>query len=287
MWTQALSTPFAHDDGHSSQTRPEPMWTIAIMTPESLTRTLQEFLSEAAGALVLEDGAVAFDLAHAKYSISGEHDKCLLHLWSAERNAVRRVMDAEVKNGTLRLAVQRLGQTRPTKLEIRRERDRRTPSAKKAARVSYEHKLRRALERHFPEFVIARLTTGVDLEKSFGPIYTRGMLRRGQSGWAVLGVNEKETQASIDAALTFGILWLDVCRNSSHPVAQSATRVGQPRSVLMEGLILFVPHRSSALVRERMANLNRAAAKWRLFEFNERDDSLAEMDCPDRGNVDT
>ena len=28
----------------------------------------------------------------------------------------------------------------------------------------------------------------------------------------VLGVNASETQSSIDAALTFGILWLDVCR---------------------------------------------------------------------------
>ena len=93
------------------------------MTPEMLTRTLQDFLSEASGAVVLEDGAVAFDLERAKYSISGEYNKCLLHLWSAERNAVRRVLDAEVKNGTLRLAVQRLGQARPTKLEIYRERD--------------------------------------------------------------------------------------------------------------------------------------------------------------------
>jgi 3-oxoacyl-[acyl-carrier-protein] synthase III len=95
---------------------------MAGMTPDVLTRTVQEFLSEAAGAVVLEDGAVAFDLGRAKYSISGEYNKCLLHLWSAERNTVRRVLDAEVKNGTLRLAVQRLGQSRPTKLEICRER---------------------------------------------------------------------------------------------------------------------------------------------------------------------
>src|SRR5579872_5701657 len=134
------------------------------MTPESLGRTIQEYLAEAAGAVVLEDGAVAFDLAEARYSISGEYNKCLLHLWSAERNTVRRVLDAEVKSGMLRLAVQRLGQTRPTKLEICRERDRRSPSAKRAARAAYEHKLRRAMERHFPGFAILRLTTGVDLE---------------------------------------------------------------------------------------------------------------------------
>lgn len=112
---------------------------------------------------------MAFDLERAKYAISGEYNKRLLHLWSAERNTVRRVLGAEVKNGTLRLAVQRLGQARPTKLEIVREPDRRPPSAKKAARASYEPKLRRALERHFPGFAITRLdvSTRVPISRVF------------------------------------------------------------------------------------------------------------------------
>jgi len=245
------------------------------MNAEALTRTLEEFLTEASGAVVLEDGAVLFDLAQAKYSISGEHNKCLLHLWSNERNTVRRVLDAEVKSGMLRLAVQRLGQSHPTKIEICRERDRRSPSAKRAARTAYEGRLRRAIERHFPGFAISRLTTRVDLERSFGPIYARGMLRHGQTAFALLGVNASETQSSIDAALTFGILWLDLCRESS------------AGKYLVEGLVLFVPAGSSALVRERMANLNPAAAKWRLLEFDERDDSVVEVDCTDRGNIAT
>jgi hypothetical protein len=248
---------------------------MPTVTPKALTRTVQDFLSEAAGAVVLENGAVAFDLAQSKYSISGEYNRCLLHLWSAERNAVRRVLEAEVKNGTLRLAVQRLGQARPSRLEICRERDRRSPTARRAARAAYEQKLRKTLDKHFPEFKIARLTTGVDLEKSFGPVYTRGLMRRGRTAFALLGVNAQETQSSIDAALTFGILWLDVCRQ-----AQSA-------NVLVEGLKMFVPAGSSALVRERMANLNRDAAKWRLFELDERHDELVEIDCADRGNVAT
>ena len=248
---------------------------MPMVTPQALTRTVQDFLSEAAGAVVLENGALAFDLAQSKYSISGEYNRCLLHLWSAERNAVRRVLDAEVENGTLRLAVQRLGQARPSKLEICRERDRRSPTARRAARAAYEQKLRRTLKRHFPEFKIIKLTGGVDLEKSFGPVYTRGLIRGGRSAFPVLGVNTPETQSSIDAALTFGILWLDVCRQA------------QPANVLVEGLKLFVPTESSALVRERMANLNRDAAKWSLFELDMRYDALVEIDCADRGNVAT
>jgi len=52
-------------------------------------------------------------------------------------------------------------------------------------------------------------------------------LRRGRSGFALLGVNPQETPASIDAALTFGILWLDACR------------VAQVGKVMVEGLKLF------------------------------------------------
>ncbi|MCU1298632.1 MAG: hypothetical protein JWO91_2910 [Acidobacteriaceae bacterium] len=183
------------------------------MTPESLVRVLEEFLADARGAVILEDGAVTFDLAQAKYSISGERNKCLLHLWSAERNVVRRVLDAEVKCEALSLTVQRMGQTRPSKVEICRERDRRTPSAKQAARVAYQE-LRRVLARLFPAFTVIQLSTAMDLERSFGPIYARGVLKQGQSGFAVLGVNSQETQASVDAALTFGILWLDACRQA-------------------------------------------------------------------------
>ncbi|HEY6183850.1 MAG TPA: hypothetical protein VIW67_16495 [Terriglobales bacterium] len=212
------------------------------MTPDSLSNHLSEFLSTASDAIVLEDGAATFDLRQSRYSISGEYNKCLLHLWSPERNIVRRVLDFETKNDTLRLQVQRLGQTKPSKLEICRERDRRTPTARRAARLSYQRTLRRVLERKFSGYKVQQLTTSANLERSFGPIYTRGLIRQGQSAFAILGVNAQETQASIDAALTFAILWLDFCRQS------------QMGKCLVEGLKLFVPAGCGELTRERMAH---------------------------------
>ena len=236
---------------------------------------MQEFLAGSRGAVVLEDGGVAFDLSSAKYSISGEHNKCLLHLWSSERNVVRRVLDAELKSGSLRLAVQRMGQSRPSKLEICRDRDQRSPSARRAARSAYQQRLRRMLERRYFGFTITQLTSSMNLERSFSPVYARALLKKGQAAVAVLGVNDQESQASIDAALTFGILWLDACRET------------QEGHGVVEGLHLFVPPKSSAIVRERMSNLNRSAAKWRLYEFDERHDEIMEIDCADRGNIGT
>jgi hypothetical protein len=184
-------------------------------------------------------------------------------------------VDAEVRNGHLRLMVQKLGQARPSKLEICRGRDQRTPTSRRAARAAYQSHLRRALERHFPDFAIAKLSNAVDLEKSFGPIYTRGILRRGRSAFAVLGVNQYETQSSIDAALTFGILWLDACRHQFD------------QRIVVEGLKLFLPAGTSALTRERLVHLHPGAAKWHLYEYDERHDAITEIDFSDRGNVAT
>jgi hypothetical protein len=61
------------------------------MTAETLARVMDEFLGGSRNAVVLEDGARIFDLQDSKYSISGEYNKCLLHLWSSERNVVRRL----------------------------------------------------------------------------------------------------------------------------------------------------------------------------------------------------
>lgn len=59
------------------------------MDPIRLARELEEFLATAPRACVLEDSQTTFDLTSARYSVSGENGKCLLHVWSQERNSVR------------------------------------------------------------------------------------------------------------------------------------------------------------------------------------------------------
>jgi len=248
------------------------------MRPDQLARTLQEFLADARSAAIYESGEELFhfsdDSSSARYSISGDEKKSLLHLWSDERNLVRRILEAEVRKDSLLLHAQRFGHSKPVCLEIFRERDRRAPSARRAARSAYNVLLTKVLQRNFPDLGIARLTIAMDLERSFGPTYSRGLLRRGRSAIAVLGVNAQETQTSVDAALTFGLLWLDLCR-------QRETRAA------VEALMLIVPRGTSCVVRERMASLNHAAARFELYELDEREHSLTALDCADRGNMAT
>src|SRR5581483_5933329 len=182
------------------------------LDPSRLAGELEDFLATAPRACVLEDGEPIFDFSSAKYSISGERGKCLLHLWSPERNTVRRVVDLERKNGQLRLSVQRFGKGQPVWLEIVAERNGRPPAAQRQARLQYQRLLRRVLERNFPDWNIDELTSTADLERSFSPVYARGLLRRGRSAVCVFGVNDSELQASVDGALTFALLWFHYCR---------------------------------------------------------------------------
>ena len=245
------------------------------MDPLRLARELDEFLGTAPQACVVEDGEKLFDLSSAKYSISGEQGKCLLHLWSAERNTVRRIVDVQRKPGQLRLAVQRFGKGKTSWLDVVSNRDHRAPSIQREARLKYQRLLRRMLERSFPEYRIEELTSTADLEHSLSPVYARGVLRRGQSVICVLGVNDSELQASVDGALTFALLWLDFCHKR-----------GSGRTVV-EGLKLFVPRGRSAVVHTRMHYLNRSAARFELFELDERAEELASIDLSDQGNIAT
>ena len=214
------------------------------MNLEQLTRELDQFFAGSTEAVVLEDGAVTFDLREARYSVSEQHGKVLLHLWSAERNVVRRVLDAERGKDSLHLTVLRFGQAHAVTLEIARSRDRRTPAAKQTARAQYRSLLLRLVEREFPTHRMDRLTSSPDLERSFGPVYARGVLRKGNAVTAVLGVGAGELQSSVDGSLTFGLLWLDHLRQNGG-------------KHFVESLTLFVPAGHSEVVRARMAHLAR------------------------------
>jgi hypothetical protein len=115
-----------------------------------IAAAIEAFLAEHPGAVVLEDGRTLFDMREAKYTLATEHGRCTLHLWSEERNLVRRVGAAALRNGVLRLATYRFGQAKPQTLELTPDKDRRTPSTREAARVRYLRVLERALERSFP-----------------------------------------------------------------------------------------------------------------------------------------
>ncbi len=242
-------------------------------TPEQIAGMLESFFAEHPEAVVLEDGKLLFDMREARYTLSSEHGRCTLHLWSTDRNLVRRVGALVLRAKVLQLRTHRFGQTKPQTLELVADRDRRPLSAREATRTRFLKVVERALERQFPDWTPRDFRTAMDLEKSFGPAYARGLLTQGQKAWAVIAVNQEESSATIDGILTFGILWLVACREAA----------GNRR--VLHGLKLIVPQGRAALTLSRMAWLAGDATQWELWELAPRDEQLTARDAADQGNV--
>jgi hypothetical protein len=251
---------------------------VTDLSADTLARELESFLAEHPGAAVLEDGRVLFDMREARYALSAEHGRCVLQLWSEERNIVRTVTGLDVRKDALRLQVRRFGQTRPQMLHLLADRDQRTPSSRAAIRSRYLKQLEHLLPRAFGDWKIEALRGSMDLEHSFGPAYARGLLTRGQSAWALIAVNTEESQATIDNILTLGLLWLHHCRE----------RAGNPRggpARHVEGLRVIVPEGYSAVTQSRMGWLDAAQAKWELYECDARGDELRALEIGRNGNL--
>ncbi|MGD0860721.1 MAG: hypothetical protein ABR912_15580 [Terracidiphilus sp.] len=242
-------------------------------SPQRLAQSIEEYLTDHPAAALLEDGRVLFDMRTAHYAVTEQHGRCLLQLWSDERNLMRTVVDLEERAQCLRLTTRRMGAAKPQTLEFAAANDRRTPTARDAARRSYQRMLERVLTRGFIGSKVDGLRSAMDLEHSFGPAYVRGRLLRGAAADAVIGVSEAESAATAAGILTLGILWLDHCRNRG----DGRRHFG--------GLKVIVPAGAWRTTAERMAWLNHAAADFELFTLDERSEELAPVDFRDTGNL--
>ncbi|MFP5229668.1 MAG: hypothetical protein ACLGXA_18800 [Acidobacteriota bacterium] len=241
--------------------------------PATLARTIDDFLADHPHAAIFEDGRLLFDLRLAHCSVSAEHGRCLLHLWSDEKNLVRTVSAIQPRRDTLRLETRRFGQTKPQTITLVPDPEFRTPTARDTSRRRYLRTLEQALTAHFPGWTPEGFRSAMDLEHSFGPAYARGILTKGQGAWAILGVGPEELPATIDGALTLGILWLAYCRTHGN-----GHRV-------FRGLRLILPAGFAAITRSRMAWLNSALAQWDLYELHAATAELTPAVIGDDGNV--
>jgi hypothetical protein len=249
------------------------------VVPAALAAMVEAYIAEHPAAAVLEDGRVLFDMRSARYSVKESHGRCLLQLWSEERNLVRSVMSVQHRTGCLRLMTRRMGAPKPVSLELVPNSDRRTPTARDAARRQYLRRLERVLLRAFPGWKPEGLRTATDLEHSFGPAYVRGHLWRGTAAEAVIGVGADESSATVDGVLTLGLLWLEFCREQSLSKRHGSRHYG--------GLKVIVPHGAAQTAAERMVWLNHGAASFQLFTLDERSEELIEVDFRDIGNVES
>ena len=136
------------------------------VSPAALAALVESYVAQHPAAAVLEEGQLIFDMRQARYSIADSHGRCVLQVWSHERNIVRTVVSAQLRSGALRLMTRRLGAVKPVALEVVPTPDRRTPTTRHTERRQYMRLLERALLRSFPDCKPDGFRSASDLEHS-------------------------------------------------------------------------------------------------------------------------
>ncbi len=240
-------------------------------TATKLDRALAELV--ASGRVeVHENGQWLATLSPVHYEVRSQGNVTLVHLWSEERNLFRRVLRvAEQSPDRIVLEVRCFGRSKPDKLEFVLAGRERTPN--RLAREKFRERFCQLLAEQFPDEHLDALTTAADLEHSLSGCFTRGLLHRGQQAWAVIAASASEYAGTVDAILTYGLIWLDRARGQSH-------------GRVVAGLRLFLPEDASRVTLHRLSALD-PATRIELYALNETRWRAQQVDPRDIGNLAT
>lgn len=238
-----------------------------------LRARLEAFFSAHPRSEISEEGEPLFSLATARFDLEETQGKLLLHLWSAERNWVRRVVGIEEESaGCLRLEVERFGRRQGSLLVA--EAGAEWAVERGPARRRYCQRLRRLLEKKFPSVRVEGVSSTADLSRSFSSLCTRARMKEGSRWWAVTGVNSGESAAAQDCILTYALIWLDWNRRR------------YPERV-WAGLRLFLPAGQTDTAAQRLVYLTGSQLRVELYGLDERKFGFERVDQRDVGNLDT
>jgi hypothetical protein len=221
---------------------------------------------------VVEPGEEPIELEGNRYTIEPRGDSCVLHAWSESGNLVRRVTGIVGESrGKLEARARRFGSGEATLTFL--DAARKTASLQRSAGpLQFREAMRRMIAREFSEWEIEQLTAAADLEHSLSGLYTRGVVRRGQQAWAVIGAAAEMGSAVCDQILTFGLIWLEQARRRERGA--------------LAGLRIFLPHGHTRATANRLAFLRRDGLRFCLYEFDAKG-HLAGLDERDFGNLQT
>lgn len=241
-----------------------------------LRERIEAFLAADPEREITEDGEFLFELSATRFRLEQSRGKLLLHLWSPDRNWVRRVLGiAQESADRLVLEVERFGRVKPGRLVVATGRRRRGKERERAAaRRVYKSWLRRLLAREFPRARLEAVSAAADLKRSFSGLYTRARLCDAGRWWAVLGVSAGESSSSVDGLLTYALIWLDWNRR------HYSERV-------WAGLRLFLPAGRKQTTANRLACVASPDLRAELYATDEEEFACTRVDERDFGNLET
>ena len=239
--------------------------------PEEIRQALEP-LGGSGSVEVIENGRRVGTFEPFGYEVSGKGTQTLLHLWSEERNLVRRAIRITEQAATrVVIETQQFGRKKPGRIELVCSAHQRTSN--QLSRDQFCVNIGRLLAEHFPDEHVESLTTAADLERSFSGCYSRCLLRRGHHAWAVIAAGPTENAETVDDILTYGLICLHSARRHS-------------QEHILKGLRLLLPQGTSRRTLHRVHALSQNA-QIELYEFYEATNRVCRIDTQDIGNLAT
>ena len=220
---------------------------------------------------MLEEGGELIRLLDGEYSIEIRAGRLWVEAWPEASSLCRRILSVDNhKPGVLDCSIHRFG-GEPGRLSFldlhRPQTSHRTISGE---RQNFSEQFRRMLFRQFPGWTIASLSCGMDLQRSFSPVFPRAKLTKGSETVAAMACPKVSDEPEL---LTFALLWFHHLWASQKPEARIS-------------LCLFLPDSAGNLTAHRLRWLRSDALRPRIFRFNEHG-SAGEVDSQDLGNLQT
>jgi hypothetical protein len=216
-----------------------------------LRAVIETFLSAAKQPVVIEPGEDPIALGPENFLLSGTASRLAIEFWSSAKNLKRRVIGVRLeRRGKLELDTELFGGRKGRLLLVDLANPVQATATRRGDRLKFREQFRMALNRQYPDWRIAELSTDPDLEHSLSPTYPRALLRKGTSGMAAIAAAEDSNDP--DGALSFGLIWLDYLRRR------------EPR-LSIGGLLVFLPIGAEVNTCHRVRHLDPATAQVAVF----------------------
>jgi len=246
-----------------------------MMDSEPLLRNeIEGLLRQLQHPVVVENQAEMMDLTAAQWRLTIEFGKLIFTAWNSGRTFSRRVEGIAYRDrDRFGIFVRKPGSRESATLEFR-ELCAPVSVGRAAGRMGFRQQLLAMLQRDYRGWKFEHVSNRSDREHSFSAWYTRGLARQGRSAWAFLGMSGEEGAGAADAALAFGLIWLDWLRGHAD------------RAAITE-LKFFLPPTAIPVIAHRAAYLNSRALRVEIYEWCAGRTSPNPVDLRDYGNVET
>ncbi len=241
-------------------------------SPAELRATIEPFLRVCRRPALIEPGESILLLDAQHFTLEEQPPFLTLQAWDDQRNLVRKIRGVKrVERGKLLLSVQRFAGREGELHLIDLAHPRTQEWEKRGSRLIFRERFRRILEREFPGWRVAEVSSEANLEHSLSPAYPRALLTRGQS--AVAAIAAPPDCADFPSLLSFGLIWLDYARRRDPKRAVEALTFWAPAMVAPQ-LSFYLPL------------LHPARARFAMYLYSEEDYTVL-LDPRNYGNVAT